>query len=168
MGVQPACTKCTVFEVGTLSFFPSANASQVTRVPPYVRYPFPSQESRHVLERDDLGPPVVPGVRDRVGIPKSPPEGEIRPTGRAVSKQRLGDWDGLADVSAPWCTPGVPLAKRGGGHIHRRRSHARQGVPGQTENGCMVLAVKCWAASAQRRCYPTGRCTYRPSVTCCQ
>ena len=29
-----------------------------------------------------------------------------------------------------------------------------------------VLAVICWAASVQRRCYPTGRCTYRPSVIC--
>jgi hypothetical protein len=33
---------------------------------------------------------------------------------------------------------------------------------GQTESGCIVLAVICWAASAQRRCYPTGRCTFRP------
>ena len=29
----------------------------------------------------------------------------------------------------------------------------------------MVLAVICWAPRAQRRCYPTGRCTYRPLVT---
>jgi len=34
---------------------------QVTRVPPYVRYPFPSKELRHIMERRDLGPPVVPG-----------------------------------------------------------------------------------------------------------
>ena len=41
---------------------------------------------------------------------------------------------------------------------------------GQTEIGPIiggkVLAVICWAPRAQRRCYPTGRCTYRPSVTC--
>ena len=36
---------------------------------------------------------------------------------------------------------------------------------GQPESGGIVLAVVCWAPSAQRRCYPTGRCTYRPSVT---
>ena len=35
---------------------------------------------------------------------------------------------------------------------------------GQTESGGIVLAVICWAPSAQRRCHPTGRCTYRPSV----
>jgi hypothetical protein len=35
---------------------------------------------------------------------------------------------------------------------------------GQTESGGIVLAVICWAPSAHRRCYPTGRCTYRPSV----
>jgi hypothetical protein len=28
-----------------------------------------------------------------------------------------------------------------------------------------VLAVTCWSPCAQRRCYPTGRCTYRPSLT---
>jgi hypothetical protein len=33
---------------------------QVTRVPPYVRLPFPSKENRQISERDDLGPPVVP------------------------------------------------------------------------------------------------------------
>ena len=36
---------------------------------------------------------------------------------------------------------------------------------GQTESGGIVLAVICWAPSAQRRCYPTRRCTYRPSDT---
>jgi hypothetical protein len=33
---------------------------QVTRVPPYVRYPFPSKERRNIIERRDLGPPGVP------------------------------------------------------------------------------------------------------------
>ena len=41
-----------------------------------------------------------------------------------------------------------------------------KGVPqGQTESGGRVLAVICWSPSAQRRCNPTGRCDYRPSVT---
>jgi hypothetical protein len=38
----------------------------------------------------------------------------------------------------------------------------KQGVPqGRTESGGIVLAAICWAASAQRRCYPTGRCRER-------
>jgi len=42
-----------------------------------------------------------------------------------------------------------------------------QGAPhGQTESAGIVLAVICWDPSAQRRCYLTGRYTYRPSVTC--
>jgi len=39
---------------------------QVTRFPPYVRRPFPSKEIRRKSEKDDPGPPVVPG--DRFGI----------------------------------------------------------------------------------------------------
>ena len=34
---------------------------QVTRVSPYVRGPFLSKETRQISERDDPGPPVVPG-----------------------------------------------------------------------------------------------------------
>ena len=34
---------------------------QVTRVSPCVRGPFPSKEIRPISERDDPGPPVVPG-----------------------------------------------------------------------------------------------------------
>ena len=40
-------------------FFPPG--WQVTRVSPYVRGPFPSKEIRRISERDDPGPPVVPG-----------------------------------------------------------------------------------------------------------
>jgi hypothetical protein len=29
----------------------------------------------------------------------------------------------------------------------------------------IALAVICWSPCAQRRCYPTGRCAYQPSVT---
>jgi len=41
----------------------------------------------------------------------------------------------------------------------------------EDHNRCMfrrgiLLAAICWAASAQRRCYATGRCIYRPSVIC--
>ena len=48
------------------------------------------------------------------------------PRGRAVSKERLGDWDGQR-MSEPPC--GVPH--------------------GETESGSIVLAVICWATSAQ-------------------
>ena len=40
-------------------FFPPG--LQVTRVSPYLRGPFPSKEIRRISERDDPGPPVVPG-----------------------------------------------------------------------------------------------------------
>jgi hypothetical protein len=33
-----------------------------------------------------------------------------------------------------------------------------------TERGGIVLAVICWAPSAQRQCHQIGRCAYRPSV----
>jgi hypothetical protein len=42
----------------------------------------------------------------------------------------------------------------------------RPDATGQPESGGIVLAVICWAASAQRRCYPTGRCNDGPSITC--
>jgi len=53
--------------------------------------------------------------------------------------------------------------------LDRRRSGPSCMLPkgvsyGQTESGGIVLAAICWAPSAQRRCYPTGCCTYRPSV----
>jgi len=56
-----------------------------------------------------------------------------------------GDGD-VQPVCAPPCSPGVPQ--------------------GQAESGGILIAAVCWDASAQRRCYPTGRCTYGPSVTC--
>jgi hypothetical protein len=33
---------------------------------------------------------------------------------------------------------------------------------GQTESGAILLAAICWATNAQRRCYPTWHCAYRP------
>jgi hypothetical protein len=137
MGVQPACTKCTVFEVGTLSFFPSANASQVTRVPPYVRYPFPSQESRHVLERDDLGPPVVPGGQEiDLGSRNLRPRRNHVPRG---APSRRSGWVIVTGrrMSEPPC--------------------ARQGFPhGKPESGFSTRRHML-GPCAKRRCYPTGR-----------
>ena len=44
--------------------------------------------------------------------------------------------------------------------------YVRQGMPQvQTETGGIVLADICGFVSVQGRCYPTGRCTYRLSVT---
>ena len=62
---------------------------------PYVRRPFPSKENRQVSERDDLGPPIVPGVQEiGLGSQNLRPRAEARPTGRAVSRERLSDWNG--------------------------------------------------------------------------
>jgi hypothetical protein len=91
-------------------FFPGW---QVTRVPPYVRRPFPSKENRQISERDDPGPPVGlpahasdgwagimstdrdPGGQEiGLGSRSLRPRAEARPTGRAVSRERLGDWGG--------------------------------------------------------------------------
>jgi hypothetical protein len=49
---------------------------------------------RQIPERDDLGPPVVPGGRRSVWDPETFP----RAAGSAVSKERLGDWDGQMHV----------------------------------------------------------------------
>ena len=50
-------------------------------------------ENRQISERDDLGPPVVPGGQE-IGLGSRNlrcPRAEARPTGRAVSRERLGD-----------------------------------------------------------------------------
>jgi hypothetical protein len=55
----------------------------------------PSKENRQISERDDLGPLVVPGGQEiGLGSRNLRPSAEARPTGRAVSSERLGDWDG--------------------------------------------------------------------------
>ena len=60
--------------LGARSFFPLDGRSP--RVPPYVRRPFPSKENRQILERDDLGPPVVPGGQEiGLGSRKPSPQG---------------------------------------------------------------------------------------------
>jgi hypothetical protein len=51
------------------------------------------------LERDDLGPPVVPeGQEIGLGSRNLRPRAEAGPTGRAVSRERLVDWDGPKEV----------------------------------------------------------------------
>jgi hypothetical protein len=47
-------SRSLVFHINSLSL------NTLSLVPPYVRYPLPSEENRHIPERDDLGPPVVP------------------------------------------------------------------------------------------------------------
>ena len=47
----------------------------------------------------DLGPPGVAGGQEiGLGSRDLHPRAEARATGRAVSEERLGDWDGQADV----------------------------------------------------------------------
>ena len=68
------------------------------------------------MERDDLGPPVVPGGQ-KIGLgPRNlRPRAETRPTGRAVSRERLDDWDRPA-VWAPLCLPPAKAP-----HLTKRR-----------------------------------------------
>ena len=71
----------------------------------YVQHPFPSTENRQIQERDDLGPPVVPGGQE-IGLGSRNLLLRRRHVqGRAVSKERLSDRDGQMDVRAPLCPP---------------------------------------------------------------
>jgi len=64
------------------------------------------------MERDNLGLPVVPGGRKiSLGSRNLRPRAEARPTGRAVSKERLRDWDGQLDVCAPLSAKACQMAK---------------------------------------------------------
>ena len=64
------------------------------------------------MERDNLGPPVVPGGRKiSLGSRNLRPRAEARPTGRAVSKERLRDWDGQLDVCASLSAKACQMAK---------------------------------------------------------
>jgi hypothetical protein len=88
--------------------------------------PFPSQETRRILERDDPGPPVVPrGQGIWFGIPTP------RESGSVIGADRRR--------SGPSCRPLVCCRKA----CHKA-----------TESGGIVLAAICWATSAQRRCHP--------------
>ena len=101
------------------------------------------QENRQISERDDLGPPVIPG--DRVGIPKPSPQGG----GTSHGGRRL--------QGAARC-----LGRTDGGLsplVSARRATRPKGEWGYSTRRL------CWSPCAQRRCYPTGLCAYRPSVT---
>ncbi len=54
------------------------------------------EENRHIPERDDLGTPSCQGVKRLVWDPKT--FAEAHPTGRAVSEEGLGEWDGQTGV----------------------------------------------------------------------
>jgi hypothetical protein len=73
---------------------------QVTRVPPYVRRPFPSKENRQISERDDLGPAVVPGGQE-IGLGSR----NLRPQGKSPGRRHV--------------PRGAPPAKAG--HMAKRR-----------------------------------------------
>ena len=65
------------------------------RPPALVRRPCPSKEKRQASQRDDLGPPVVPGGEEiGLGSRNLGPRAVARLTWRAVSRERLGVWDG--------------------------------------------------------------------------
>jgi hypothetical protein len=52
-----------------------------------------------MLVRDDFGPRVVPGGQEiGLGSRNLRPRAVARPTGRAVSRERLDDWDGSIAV----------------------------------------------------------------------
>jgi hypothetical protein len=54
-----------------------------------------SSSPRQISERDDLYPPVITGGQEiGLGSRNLRPRAEARSTGCAVSKERLGDWDG--------------------------------------------------------------------------
>jgi hypothetical protein len=101
----------------------------------------------------------------------------LPPLSLPLSPRRTGKYrKGM--ISASLCTRGsgdrfgVPKPRESGSVIgtYRRRPGPPCVLPksvpqGQTESGGIVLAVICCSPSAQRRCDPTGRCAYRPSVT---
>jgi hypothetical protein len=54
---------------------------------------------RNKLSLSDLGPPVVPGGQEiGLGSRNLRPRADARPMGRAVSRERLSDWDGPMEV----------------------------------------------------------------------
>jgi hypothetical protein len=71
-----------------VGFFPLG--WQVTRVTPYVRRPFPSKENRQISERDDLGPPVVPGGQEiGLGSRNLRPRAQVQGGGTSHGARRL-------------------------------------------------------------------------------
>ena len=89
---------------------PTGGAWQVTRVSPYVRRPSPSKENRRISERDDPGPPVVPGGQ---GIGLDP----------ETSRERVGDWGGPETVWALLCVAERRATRPNGEWGYRERRH---------------------------------------------
>jgi hypothetical protein len=93
--------------------------------------------------------PSYQGVRRSVWDPETFAPGhksraEARPTGRAVSRERLGDWDGPMAVRAPLCLP-----SRQAGHVAKRRV-------GVEYSPSMLEPVRPGAVSPDRAlCLPT-------------
>jgi len=102
-------------------------------------------ENRQILERDDLGPPVVPGGQEiGLGSRNLRPRAEARPTGRAVSRERLGDWDRTeGDLS--------PLVSA------RRRATWPKGDPGQPHTTAEPRNGRVPTAHRRCRVYDQGR-----------
>ncbi len=106
------CVRVTASKVGSLSLSLSPSLSllfslrwQVTHVSSYVRRPFPSKETRRILERGDPAARCTRGSGDRFGIPKP------RESGSAIGANRRGSW--------PSCVlpKGVPQGQRESGDI---------------------------------------------------
>jgi hypothetical protein len=131
------------------SFFPWDGRSPVSH--PTCDVPVPPKRTGRYWKGTISARPSYQGVRRSVWAPETfatgrrhVPQGAPSPSTARVlpyeplSGERLGDWDGPLEVSAPLCPP-------------RRTTWPT----GEWR----------WSPSAQRRCDPTGRCAYRPSVT---
>jgi hypothetical protein len=118
----------------SLSRFLSLSLSLTLRSPASHRtcdVSFPPRRTGRCRKGMILARPSYKGVRRSVWetfAPGHKSRAEARPTGRAVSRERLGDWDGPMAVLAPL------------------RLLTRQGGPrGQTESGGIVLSVNAGA-----------------------
>ena len=79
---------------------------------------FPCKDFIHIKKKISFfGEQKYKTVGDRLGSPKPSPKAEARPRGRAVSKERLGDWDGQMDV---WSSVGCYSVKCAWGSIQSR------------------------------------------------
>ena len=125
---------------------------QVIRVPPYMRYHFPSKENRHIPEWDDIGPPVVRGVKRSVWDPESFAQGR-RHIPQGAPSLRNGQV-----IGTDRRMPEPPCARQ---HVPQDQTESRgrcslSYAGPRAPRGCVTRQ------RAQRLCYPT----YRPSVTC--
>ncbi len=88
-----------------------------------MRRPIPRKENRQILERDDLGPPVVPGGHEiGLGSRNLRPRAEARPTGRRLQRAAggLGWTDG--DLSPPVSARRTTWPDREWGYSTRRHT----------------------------------------------